>query len=114
MKKAKNNSLIFIGDKFKWIGLDEKKLGKNLVVAPTSRTVKHGEICEITKTKMIKGVLYVRAKNLSNNENIRLLFDGCSRPMPYCEDGNWLEFDKYFEITQSFIRNKKLKKIKFV
>lgn len=99
-KKIRNDRPIFVGDKYKWCGTNEEKFGKNLIIVPSSRTVNRDEICEITKLKMVKGILYVRAKNLRNNTNIRLLLDDSGRRTPYCKDGNWFEFDRYFKISE--------------
>lgn len=107
----RKNRIVFVGDVFKWMGNDEKPLGRSTCIAPSSRTVNRGEMCEITKIKTVKGEMFVRAKNLRNNQYIQLLFNANGWRMQYGEYGNWLEFDRYFEIDLKFIRKRKLEKL---
>lgn len=92
----KFNRPIFVGTEAKWTGRDKEDISPTLYTGPSSRDVNNGDLCEITQRKIVKGKLFVRAKNLKNNKNINLQFDAMFRPMPYNTEGSWLEYDRYF------------------
>lgn len=88
---------IFVGTQAVWLGRNKENISPTLFTAPSSYDANHGDLCEITQKKIVKGKLFVKAKNLKNNKNINLVFDSTgSRPMNYNPEGNWLEYDRYF------------------
>ena len=95
-EKIRTDRLINIGDTVIWKGHNKEKIGKNSYVQATSNQVMQNELCEITKLKTIKGKIFAKAKNKETGKSIMLNSNGTQSYLTHPENGNWIEFDRYF------------------
>lgn len=94
-EKIKSNRPINVGDEVIWLGKSRDDHGK-YYTPPTSSQINHGDTCEITQLKTVKGVIFAKAKNKETGAPIRRLFTENGMMSHSGQDGHWFEFDDYF------------------